>query len=165
MILSLIAAVGNNNEIGKDNQLLWHMPADLKYFRDTTRGHPVIMGWNTFKSIGRPLPQRQNIVISIDTNWHADGVTTVGSLEEAINLFSESNDEVFIIGGALTYKDSISKADKLYITHIDTSMEADTFFPEIDKTIWHEVSRISHEPDEQNQLPYAFIIYEKTLSH
>lgn len=161
MILSLIAAIGKNNEIGKDNRLLWNMPADLRYFRDTTSGHPVIMGWNTFKSIGRPLPNRQNIVISIDSAWSAEGVTTVGSLEEAIELFKGKDDEVFVIGGALTYAQAIALADRLYITHVDASFDADTFFPQIDKNIWHEVSRDVHEPDEKNPLPYSFTIYEK----
>jgi dihydrofolate reductase len=162
MILSLIAAIGKNNEIGKDNRLLWNMPADLRYFRDTTSGHPVIMGWNTFKSIGRPLPNRQNIVISIDSAWNAEGVTTVGSLEEAIGLFKGKDDEVFVIGGALTYAQAIALADRLYITHVDASFDADTFFPNIDKNIWHEVSRDAHESDEKNPLPYSFTLYEKS---
>jgi len=161
MILSLIAAVGKNNEIGKDNRLLWNMPADLKYFRNTTSGHPVIMGWNTFKSIGRPLPNRQNIVISIDSAWNAEGVTTVGSLEEAVDLLKGKDEEVFVIGGALTYAQAISLADRLYITHVDASFDADTFFPQIDKNIWHEVSSDPHLPDEKNPLPYNFTIYEK----
>lgn len=162
MILSLIAAIGKNNEIGKNNTLLWNLPADMKHFRDTTRGHAVIMGRKTFESIGRPLPDRQNIVITRDTNWHADGVTIVYSLDEALKLFKDVSEEVFVIGGAQIYTEAMCHADRLDITHIDKIFDADTFFPSIDKTLWHEVSRESHAPDEQNLLPYAFVAYEKT---
>lgn len=162
MILSLIAAIGKNNELGKDNTLLWHIPADLKYFRDTTRGHAVIMGRKTFESIGRPLPNRENIVITRDHYWQADGVQVVHSLDEALAVYKDTEQEVFVIGGAQIYAEALPYADKLYITRIDTSVPADTFFPDVDMNIWRETSHEAHEPNEQNPLPYAFVTYEKT---
>ena len=118
-MISIIAAIGKNNELGKNNTLIWSMPADMKFFRDTTRGHTVIMGRKTFESIGKPLPNRKNIVITRDKNYKKDGIEIVNSLNEAINL-TIPNEEVFVIGGGEIYKQAIEIADKLYITHINT---------------------------------------------
>ena len=117
-MISIIAAIGKNNELGKGNTLLWHMPADMKYFRDTTRGHAVIMGRKTFESLKEPLPNRKNIIITRDKNYLRHGVDVVHSLEEAINLSKNNGEEVFIIGGAEIYKQAILIADKLYINHV-----------------------------------------------
>ncbi len=161
MILSLIAAIGKNNELGFDNKLLWNMPADMKHFRDTTSGHPVIMGRKTFESIGQPLPNRRNIVITRDMNYKNEGSEVFHSLDESLELFVNSDEEVFCIGGAEIYKLALSKADRLYITKIDADFEADTFFPEIDGNDFSEESREHHTPDEKNKFPYTFLVYKK----
>lgn len=157
MILSLIAAIGKNNELGKNNQLLWKLPADMKHFRTTTSGHPVIMGRKTFESLGRSLPNRRNIVITRDKNYQSDSVDVVYSLEEALSLLDNTSGEAFIIGGGQIYTESIVKADKLYITHVDATLDADTFFPTIDSS-WKKVSEEKHEKDTENE--YSFILTE-----
>jgi dihydrofolate reductase len=161
MILSLIAAIGKNNELGKGNTLLWHIPADMQYFRDTTSGHTVIMGRKTFESLpGGPLPKRRNIVITRDKTYLRHSVDVVHSLEEAIEQVKNEG-EAFVIGGAEIYKQSISKANKLYITHIDASdIEADSFFPSIGLE-WQEKSRQSFPADDKNPYAYSFITYKK----
>lgn len=172
MIVSLIAAIGQNNELGKGNDLLWHLPADMKYFRDTTRGHTVIMGRKTFESLPTgPLPNRRNIVITRDTNYEKDGIEVVHSLNEALLLvsreqgskFEEVDDEieVFVIGGGQIYAEAMVKANRLYITHVEASLDADTYFPEINTTTWKEVTREEHTRDAQNPHDYAFSVWEK----
>jgi dihydrofolate reductase len=170
MILSLIAAIGKNNELGKNNQLLWNLPADMRHFRETTSGHTVIMGRKTFESIGRPLPNRINIIITRDASYTAEGVMVAHSLEEALRFaslehgkgFEENQDdvEVFVIGGAEIYNQAITKANTLYITKVDKEFDADAFFPVIDDT-WQQASIEPHDPDEKNEYPYAFITYTK----
>ena len=174
-MISLIAAIGKNNELGKGNTLLFHLPADLKHFKEITTLHPVIMGRKTFESIGHPLPNRRNVVITRNVNYKRDlprrqaglpagmdGVELVYSLNEALDLFPDQNEEIFIIGGAEIYKQAMPIADKLYITHIDAKKkDADTFFPEIIPVLWNEVSHIEHERDEKNSFNYTFSIYEK----
>lgn len=161
-MISLIAAIGKNNELGKGNTLLWHMPADMKYFRETTLLHPVVMGRKTFESIGRPLPNRRNIVITRDLNYKKEGVEIVHSLNEALDLFPDQKEEIFMIGGAEIYRQVMPIADKLYITHIKAEdKNADAFFPEIIPVVWNETSHIEHSPDEKNIFPYTFSIYEK----
>ena len=164
-MISLIAAIGKNNELGKGNTLLWPMPADMKHFKDTTSGHTVIMGRKTFESIGRPLPNRKNIVITRDKNYKKESAEIAHSLEEAINLVKDSpSQEVFIIGGAEIYKQSIILADRLYITHIDdTRNDADAFFPEIIPIVWNEISHEEHKKDNKNPFDYTFSIYEKFI--
>ena len=160
-MISLIAAIGKNNELGKNNTLLWHMPADMKFFRDTTRGHTVIMGRKTFESLKGPLPKRTNIVITRDKNYKRDGIEVVNSLEEGLGK-TKNESEVFIIGGAEIYKQAIDFADKLYITHIDAiDKNADTFFPEIIPIVWNEISHEEHKKDSENPFNYTFSIYEK----
>lgn len=161
MILSIIDAMGKNNELGKDNQLLWNLPRDMKHFRETTSGHPVIMGRKTFESIGRPLPKRRNIVITRDTEYTKEGIEVVHSMEEAIDLFSGTEEEAFIIGGAEIYKQALPFAGRLYITHVDGSFEADAFFPTVNYSEWKEISREHFDKDEENNYPCDFVIYEK----
>lgn len=161
-MISLIAAIGKNNELGKSNTLLWHLPADMKHFKEITTLHPVIMGRKTFESIGKPLPNRRNIVITRNVNYKKEGVELVYSLNEALDLFPDQNEEIFIIGGAELYRQTMPVADKLYITHVDAEdKDADAFFPEIIPIVWNEVSHIEHEIDEKNIFPYTFSIYEK----
>lgn len=160
MVLSLIVAIGKNNELGKDNTLLWHMPADMKHFRETTSGHSVIMGRKTFESLKGPLPNRRNIVITRDENYQKEGIEAVNSLEEAVEKVN-TEEEAFIIGGAEIYKQSINFAQKLYITKIDAEdKDADAFFPTIGKD-WQEISREEHIKDEKNPFNYTFFVYKK----
>jgi dihydrofolate reductase len=171
MIISLIAAIGQNNELGRNNQLLWKLPADMQYFRDITRGHTVIMGRKTFESIGRPLPERENIVVTRDHSYYAPGITVVHSLDEALRFaaleqgkhFEEKQEEteIFIIGGGELYKESIDRAQKLYITKVASSVpDADTFFPNIGPE-WKEKSSEPHVADEHNAFPFSFHILTK----
>jgi dihydrofolate reductase len=168
-MISIISAIGKNNEIGRKNDLLWNMPADMKHFRETTSGHTVIMGQRTFESLGtdkdgnpgKPLPNRRNIIITLNETFKREGVEVVHSLDELLNLIKEINEEVFVIGGGQIYKLMIEHADKLYITHVDASFpDADTFFPKIDSS-WKETLREEHPKDEKNAYPYAFSIYER----
>ena len=163
MIISLIAAIGKNNELGKDNSLVWNMPADMQYFRNKTKGHTVIMGRKTFESIGRPMPNRKNIIITRDKDYKAKGIEVVNSLEEALRQ-AQGKHEIFIIGGAEIYRQAMFFADKLYITHIDAEdKDADTFFPEIIPVVWNEISHEEHKKDENNPFDYTFSVYEKFL--
>jgi len=163
MSISIISAIGKNNESGKKNTLLGNVPADLKHFKDTTTGKTIIMGQKTFESIGRPLPNRRNIVLSQDNSFQTEGVEVAHSLEELDNLLNRQN-ENFIIGGGQIYRLFIDKADKLYITHVGADFpDADTFFPEINKNKWQEISREEHESDEKNLFPYAFTVYAKIV--
>src|SRR5665811_1114134 len=140
-MISIIAAIGKNNELGKKNTLLWDLPADMKHFRETTKGHTVIMGQKTFESIGRPLPNRRNIVLTKDDNFKTSGIEISKSLESTLASFKDSKEEIFIIGGGQIYKQSIDKADRLYITHVGMEdKEADTYFPEIIPILWNEIS-------------------------
>ena len=161
-MISLIAAIGKNNELGKNNTLVWDMPTDLKYFRNKTKGHTVIMGRKTFESIGHPMPNRQNIVITRDKNYASSGIDVVHSLDEALKLAPKTEKEIFIIGGTEIFKIAMNIADRLYITHIDAEdKEADTFFPEIIPVVWNEVSREEHKKDKSNPYDYTFSVYEK----
>ncbi|MSU44975.1 dihydrofolate reductase [Candidatus Nomurabacteria bacterium] len=161
-MISLIAAIGKNNELGKGNDLLWRFPADQKHFREITSGNTVIMGRKTFESIGRPLPNRRNVVITRDANYKQKGVEIVHSFAGALDLFPDQKEEIFIIGGAEIYKQIMPVADKLYITHIEAEdNEATSFFPEIIPIVWNEISHEEHQSDEKNPLSYTFSIYEK----
>jgi dihydrofolate reductase len=161
-MISLIAAIGRNNELGKGNTLLWHLPADMKHFIKITSLHTVIMGRKTFESIGRPLPNRRNVVITRDADYKKDGVEVVHSLAEALDLFPDKNEELMFIGGAEIYKQTMPIADRLYITHIDAEdKDADAFFPEIIPVVWNEISHEEHPADEKNPFAYAFSIYER----
>ena len=164
MIISLIAAIGKNNAIGVGGKLPWNLPADMKYFRETTKGHPVIMGRKTFESISHPLPNRQNIVITRDKNYKAEGIEIVHSLEEALALFPRGtlgkDTEIFVIGGSEIYKQAIEKADKLYITHIDKIFpETDTYFPIIDDTTWKKEKSEKYSKNDLNKYNMEFVEY------
>lgn len=129
--ISIIAAIGKNRELGKNNKLLWNIPDDLKRFRKLTTGHAIIMGRKTYESIGKPLPNRQNIIITRDKNFTAPGCTVTASLEEALNTARQNEkEEIFIIGGGQIYAQAIDLTNKLYLTYIDATFEADTYFPE-----------------------------------
>ena len=157
-MVTIIAAIAENNALGKDNDLIWHLPADLKRFKKVTSGHYILMGRNTFESIGKPLPNRTSVIITRNTNYFKDGCLIANSLEDALEL-SVDEEEVFIIGGAQIYKYSIENnlADKLDITIVHETFEADVFFPEIDTKVWKEVAREDFEADEKNKYDYSFV--------
>lgn len=157
MAISLIVAAAENNAIGKDNALLWHLSADLKRFKALTSGHPVIMGRKTFESIGKPLPNRRNIVISRSLSA-LDGCEVVASVEEALALVNDG-EEAFIIGGGSVYRALWQKAARLYLTAVKTRLEGDTFIPEIRPEEWKEISREDFSADEKNEFGYSFIDY------
>lgn len=159
--ISIAVAVGENYAIGKNNQLLWHMPADLKFFKQTTSGHTVIMGRKTFDSVGRPLPNRRNIVITRDATLKIDGVEVVNSLDEALSISKDEEKDVFIVGGAEIYRQALPKTNTLFLTTIHHNFEADTFFPEIDKSEWRLISSEPHKADEKNKYDYTFEVFER----
>ena len=158
----IIVAVAANNAIGRKNRLLWNLPGDMRYFREQTTGHAVIMGWMTYQSIGRPLPRRKNIVISLFPWPEApDTVTVVDSLEAAYAAASDE-EKAFVIGGAYTYAEAMETADTLYITHVhDAPEDADVFFPDIDPEIWEEVSRSPLQEDPETGIGYEFTVYRR----
>ncbi len=160
MLLSLIVAVAKGNVIGGDNKLLWHLPADLKHFKNVTMDHPIIMGRKTFESIGKPLPGRKNIVVTRQEDYVAEGCTVVNNLQEAINL-SEKEGEVFIIGGAEIFRQSIPAADKIYLTRIDHAFDGDVFFPDLNFSEWKLVKYVKYHADEKNKYEYSFAEYER----
>ena len=151
--------MGRNREIGADNQLLWHLPKDLKHFKEITSGHPVIMGRKTYESIGKPLPNRTNIVISRKTDWFEEGILIVGSIKEALKFAKKIDEDIFIIGGGNIYEQTIDLADKLEVTVVDAELKADTFFPEINAKNWQKTDEICHEKDEKNSYDFCFQTY------
>lgn len=162
MKLSIIVAVAENHVIGRDNQLIWHLPKDLKQFKNLTTGHPIIMGRKTFESIGKPLPNRTSIIISRNTNFAAEGCIVVNSLEDAILEAQKiESEEAFIIGGAEIYKIAFPLSDKIYLTRVYHNFEGDTFFPVIDLDTWQETKRLINEIDEKNLYEFDFIELER----
>lgn len=160
MTISLIAAIAQNRVIGKNNTLPWHLPADMKHFRDLTRGKPVVMGSKTFESIGKALPNRINIVLSSDFAYKAEDSIVVHSIEEALQAASYA-EEVMIIGGASIYAQFLPRANRMYLTIIHADVEGDAFFPEYDEKEWKEVFTEDHEKDADNSYIYSFIILER----
>ena len=175
---SLIVAVADNNAIGRRNALLWNLPGDMKYFREQTTGNAVIMGWMTFQSIGRPLPRRHNIVISLFPWPEAPaGVTVVDSLDAAFaaaemadqvghddrhSRLDRESQKAFVIGGAYTYAEAMDVVDTMYITHVhDAPEDADAFFPAIDPAIWREDSRSDMQVDPATGITYEFVVYRR----
>ena len=155
MIISIVVAIAQNNGIGKNNQLLWHLPADLKHFKDITTGNTIIMGRKTYDSIGKPLPNRRNIVITRNTGAVIPGVEIVHNLTDAFALCAGTA-EVFVIGGAEIYNQALDYCHKIYLTVVKGDFEADAFFPLINSAQWEETESVSHEPDEKNKLGYTF---------
>ncbi|MFI3321726.1 MAG: dihydrofolate reductase [Rikenellaceae bacterium] len=160
MTTSIIVAIAKNRVIGKDNSLIWHISEDLRYFKRITTAHTIIMGRKSYESIGRPLPNRRNIVVSRNSDYSAAGCECVTSIESAIELCKDEQ-EIFIIGGGEIYKSTLPLADKLYITEVKHDYEGDTFFPEIDFSQWKEISRESYERGEKYEYPFDFVVYER----
>ncbi len=146
--------------IGVRNTLPWRLPADLKHFRLITSGHHVIMGRRNYESIGKPLPDRTNIVISRNIGYQAPGCLVVHSIEDAFTT-ARNDPEIFVIGGAEIYRQALARANRLYLTQVHADISGDTYFPEFDRSQWHEVSRESHSADEKNQHAYTFLVYDR----
>ena len=156
MSISLIVAASTNNAIGKNGQLLWHLPLDLKFFKDTTWGMPIIMGRKTFEAVNKPLPGRINIVITSQAGWNAEMVCVANSLEDAIREGKSTNcKELFIIGGGEIYKQSINFADKIYMTRVHAELEGDTFFPVINEKEWKLEKNVDFNKDEKHAYPFS----------
>ncbi len=160
MNISIIVAFDENRAIGFHNQLPWHLPADLKHFKNITMGHTIVMGRKTYESIGKPLPGRKSVVVTNNTGYWQEGITVVHSIEQAIHDLKDEN-EIFIIGGAQIFRHALHLATKLYITQIHHKFEADTWFPEINIKEWDQESREDVEPDEKNEWSYSFINYSR----
>jgi dihydrofolate reductase len=159
-LISLLVAMDKNRLIGVNNQLPWHLPADLAYFKKVTMGHPIIMGRKTFEAIGKPLPGRTNIIITRNPDYQAKDCKVYTSLPEAVHNYEEA-ENVFVIGGAQIFKQSLPFADKLYITFIDHTFTGDTYFPEINMDEWVLESDVPGVTDEKNPYPYCFKVYRR----
>ena len=161
MKVSLIVAVGRSNEIGKAGKMPWHLPADLRHFKRNTLGKPVLMGRKTLEAIGRPLPERRNLVLTRDASFRAEGCETVTSLETAMQMVA-GVPELMVIGGGEVYRLAWPRTDRIYLTRIQADVEgADTFFPDVDYEKWREVSREDHRADEKNPFDYSFVLYDR----
>jgi dihydrofolate reductase len=162
MLISIIVAVSKNGAIGKDNQLLWRLPDDLKRFKKLTLGHPIIMGRKTFDSIGKPLPGRTSIVVTRNTDFRHEGVIVVHNISDALEEASKLNaEEAFVIGGGELYKLTLTIADRLYITEVETTIEGDTFFHLDNPEQWMETERTVHQADEKHFFEFQFVDYIK----
>lgn len=155
---TIIAAIAANNALGKDNDLIWHLPADLIRFRKRTTGHHIIMGRNTYESIGKPLPNRTTVIITRNQQYKAPGCVVVHSMQEALAI-AKNDAQPFIIGGAQIYEEAILFADQLDITEVHAEFEADVFFPVIDGNLWKETKRETFSSDEKNHYKYSFVSY------
>lgn len=160
MRVSLVVAMAENRVIGRDNALPWHLPADLRFFKNLTLGKPIIMGRKTYESIGRPLPGRQNIVLTRDDNFKAPGCDICSSLEQAMLAAGDAG-EVMIIGGAALYDAVLDTADRIYLTEVHSDIQGDTWFPELDPSHWTEISRERHFADERNSMDYSFVTLDR----
>ncbi|MFY8171325.1 MAG: dihydrofolate reductase [Sphingobacteriaceae bacterium] len=158
-MIALIVAIDQNNAIGKDNQLLWHLPKDLSFFKNVTSGNAIIMGRKTFESIGKALPNRRNIVISTQKDLQYAGAEITSTLNAAIELVG--NADCYIIGGGSIYQQSLTLVDRLYITKVAANFEADTFFPTINWDEWTLVSKEDHPADEKHAYAFSFCVYDK----
>lgn len=164
MKLSLIAAVANNNVIGRENKLIWYLPSDLKYFKNLTMGHTLIMGRKTFESIGKPLKGRKIIVLTGKKDYNAAGCQLAASIKDALKQVKDEK-EVFVAGGSQVYEQTIDlhHTRRLYITRVYANFEGDAFFPDIDPAKWELVSIEEYEPDDKNKYPYAFLQYKRKV--
>ncbi len=163
MELSIVVAMSENRVIGKDNQLPWHLPADLRHFKAVTMGKPILMGRKTHESIGRALPGRQNVVVTRQRGYNAKGCTVALSVDAALAVCADAA-EVMVIGGAQLYRELLPRSTRLYLTLVHAVIEGDAFFPEIDPTIWRETGRTDHAADENNGLAFSFVTLQRRTS-
>jgi dihydrofolate reductase len=160
MTVSLVVAASKNNVIGRDGELPWHLPEDLRHFRRITTGKPVIMGRKTFESIGRPLPDRHNIVMTRDPDYAAEGCDVVDSVAEALDVAGDA-DEVMVIGGGQVYRDFLPRADRIYMTRVQAEVQGDTRFPRIEGNAWRLVSAEHHAADEKHEFAFEMMVFER----
>ncbi|SFT05079.1 dihydrofolate reductase [Sphingobacterium wenxiniae] len=158
--ITLIVAAAENNAIGKDNKMLWHLPDDFKYFKRNTMGHSVVMGRKTFESIGKPLPERRNIVITRDQNWLVDDVDVANSIQEVM-LYCRDEREIYIIGGANIYEQTLPLAHKVLLTRVHTTIDGDAYFPELPTDQWELKQQEYHSKDEKHAYDFTFEVWEK----
>ncbi len=165
MKISCIVAVANNNVIGKDNDIPWYLPADLKYFKKTTLNHHILMGRNCYQSIGKPLPKRTNVIISRNPYFIASNCLIAHTIDEALALaYNNGEEEAIIIGGGTIYDQTKDLWDKLYLTEVDLAVKGDVFFPDINLEQWTLISEEPHQSDDKNKFSYTFKVYEKNHS-
>lgn len=162
MLISAIVATAHHNVIGQGNQIPWYLPADLAWFKRTTLDHFVLMGRNSFRSIGRPLPKRTNVVITRDPFFTATGVLVAHSIQDALELALDAGEtEAFILGGGEIYQQSMELWDRVYLTEVDVTVEGDTYFPALNPAEWREIFREAHAPDAKNEYAFTFRILER----
>lgn len=162
MIISFVVAASENNVIGKDNQLLWSLPNDMKFFKNTTWGMPVIMGRKTYESLGKPLAGRTNIVITRQHHWQPEGVIVANSLDKSIEAAAGTDaKEAFIIGGGEIFKQALPIANRIFITRVHASFEGDAFFPEFRNSEWQQTSQLDFQADEKHAYAYSFQVWER----
>jgi dihydrofolate reductase len=159
-MISMIVAMGENNAIGKDNELLWHLPADFKHFKSVTMGKPILMGRKTYESIGKPLPGRKNIVITRNKSFFAEGIVIVNSIEAALEEAQE-HEEVMVIGGASFYQQMLPVAERLYVTKVHHTFEADAFFPDINSDKWRVTEQSECAADDKHAYDFSFMTYQR----
>ncbi len=162
MTISLVVAAATNNGIGKDGTMPWHLPNDMKHFKNVTWGMPVVMGRKTFESLGKVLPGRKNIVITRQPGWEVAGTIAVPKIEDALFVAKQTDaNEVMVIGGGEIYKTLFDRAKRIYLTRVEAEPEADTFFPALDPKEWHLMSQKDHEADSANAYNYSFQVWER----
>ena len=159
-MISIIVAASENNVIGKNNDLIWHLPNDLKFFKRMTSGHTIIMGRKTFESVGRPLPKRTNIIITRDTDFNPEGCVVVHSLEDALTEAAKTDKNPFIVGGEQIYRLALPLTDVVYLTRVHHEFDGDRYFPELGKE-WNEVENIPHSVDEKHSYAFTFKTYKR----
>lgn len=160
-MMKLIVAKASNNVIGDNNKLIWHLPNDLKHFKNLTTDHPIIMGRKTYESLGRPLPNRTNIIITRDQSYQDQNIVITYSLEEAIEKAKAIKDDFFVIGGGEIYKQAMLEADELHITEVHHEFDGDTYFPEIDEEVFEEIQKEHYLKDEKHPFSYSFLTYKR----
>ena len=161
MVISHLVAASENNVIGIKNQIPWHLPNDLKFFKNKSWGMPVIMGRNTYESLEKPLPGRINVVVTSNANWKREGVTTAHSIDEAVDVACQSDcNEIFIIGGGEIFKQSMNIVNRIYLTRVHTTIDGDTFYPDFDHNKWKLISEDPHPADDKHAFAYTFQLWE-----
>jgi dihydrofolate reductase len=162
MTISLVVAASENNVIGKDNRLLWHLPNDMKFFKNTTWGMPVIMGRKTFESLGKPLAGRTNIVMTRDKDWSAEGTRVAPDMQQAMKTAAETDaKEIFVIGGGEIFKQVLPQANRVYLTRVHAKLEGDTYFPELPASEWKLLTQLDFEADAKHRYGYSFQVWQR----
>lgn len=156
-MIAIVVAVADNGVIGRDNQLIWHLPDDLKHFKNITLNHPIIMGRRTFEAIGRPLPKRRNIVVTRQADWQAEGCEVTFSVPDALETARATDEQIFVIGGGEIYRQALPAADTVYLTEVHHDFEGDVVFPDLLPGEWREETRERHEPDDKHAYAFSFV--------